>query len=64
MLSGTWVVKLRANSSSLPRSVFRSFLHYFYMYDVREIVWWRSLQKDKIILSTIQPLDCLTVRYK
>ena len=49
---------------SLCFSFFRSFFHYFYMYDVREIVWWRSLQKDKIILSTIQPLDCLTVRYK
>ena len=64
MLSGIWVVKLHANSSSLPLSVFRSFFHYFYMYDVREIVWWRSLQKDKIILSTTQPLDYLAVRHK
>lgn len=61
MLSGIWVVKLHANSSSLPLSVFRSFFHYLYMYDVREIVWWRSLQKDKIILSTTQPLDYLAV---
>ena len=29
---------------SLCFSFFRSFFHYFYMYDVREIVWWRSLQ--------------------
>ena len=49
---------------SLCFSFFRSFFHYFYMYDVREIVWWCSLQKDKIISSTFQLLDYLAVRHK